>query len=78
VSELRNVAPPGFVEGRFRGRHCEIMLLSFSVVYAVVATVTKFRVLEALLKIVKEIVGKIVRILHSSDSWAHNLLNCDA
>ena len=39
-----------------------VMVLSFSAVYAVVATVTRFRVLEALLVIVKEIVGKIVRI----------------
>jgi hypothetical protein len=40
---------------------CRCMVLSFSVVYAAVATVTRFRVLEALLEIVKEIVGKIVR-----------------
>jgi len=39
-----------------------IVVFSFSVVYAVVATVMRFRVLEAHLKIVKEIVGKIVRI----------------
>jgi hypothetical protein len=39
------------------------MVLSLSAVYAVVATVTRFRVLEALLVIVKEIVGKIVRLL---------------
>jgi hypothetical protein len=38
-----------------------MMVLSFSAVYAVVATVTRFRVLEALLEIVKEIIGKIVR-----------------
>jgi len=37
------------------------MVLSFSAVYAAVATVTRFRVLEALLEIMKEIVGKIVR-----------------
>jgi len=48
VSELRNVAPPGLVEGGFGGRHHEIVVLSFSVVYAGVATVTRFRVLEAL------------------------------
>jgi hypothetical protein len=36
--------------------------------------VTRFRVLEALLEIVKEIIGKIVRFLDSSDNWAHNLL----
>jgi hypothetical protein len=82
VSELRNVAPPGLVEGGFGGRHRVIVVLSFSVVYAVVAMVTRFRVLEALLKIVKEIagkivkevLGKIVRFLNSSDSRAHNLL----
>jgi len=39
------------------------MVLSFSAVYAAVATVTRFRVLEALLVIMKEIIGKIVRIL---------------
>jgi hypothetical protein len=50
VSELRDVAPPGLVEGGFGGSHREIveMVLSFSVVYAAVATVTRFRVLEAL------------------------------
>jgi len=48
VSELGNVAPPGLVEGGFGGRHCEIVVLSFSVVYAGVAMVTRFRVLEAL------------------------------
>jgi len=36
-------------------------VLSFSVVYAAVATVTRFRVLEALLEIVKMIIGKIMR-----------------
>jgi len=50
------------------------MMLSSSAVYAVVATVTRFRVLEALLEIVKEIVGNIVRFLDSSDNRAHNLL----
>ena len=76
MSELRDVAPPGLVEGGFGGSHREIveMVLSFSVVYAAVATVTRFRVLEALLEIVKEIVGKIVRFLDSSDNRAHNLL----
>jgi len=56
VSELQDVAPPGIVEGGFGGRHPEIVVLSFIVVYAGVATMTRFRVLEALLKIVKEIV----------------------
>jgi len=49
MSELRDVAPPGYVEcGRFGGRHREIVVLSFSAVYAGVAAVTRFRVLEAL------------------------------
>jgi len=50
VSKLRDVAPSGFVEGGFRGSHREIveMELSFSAVYAAVATVTRFRVPEAL------------------------------
>jgi hypothetical protein len=49
VSELRDVAPPGIVEGGgFGGRHREIEVLSFSAVYAAVAMVTRFRVLEAL------------------------------
>jgi len=56
MSELRDVAPPGPVEGGFGGSHREIveMVLSFSVVYAAVAMVRRFRVLEALLEIVKE------------------------
>jgi len=37
------------------------MVLSFSAVYMAVAMVTRFRVLEALLEIVKEIIGNIVR-----------------
>jgi len=37
------------------------MVLNFSAVYAAVATVIRFRVLQALSEIVKEIVGKIVR-----------------
>jgi len=49
-----------------------VMVLSCSAVYAAVATVTRFRVLEALL----EIVGKIMRFLDSSDNRAHNLLKC--
>ena len=63
MSELRNVAPSGLVEGGFEGSHCDIveMVLSFSVVYVAVATVTRCRVLEALLEIVKEIVGRLVR-----------------
>ena len=38
-----------------------VMVLSFSAVYAAVATVTRFRVLEDVLEIVKEILEKIVR-----------------
>jgi len=50
VSKLRDVAPPGLVEGGgFGGRHREIVVLSVSAVYVVVATVTRFRVLEALI-----------------------------
>jgi len=56
MSELRDVAPPDLVEGGFGGRHREIVVLSFSAVYAGVAMVARFRFLEALLKIVKEIV----------------------
>jgi len=52
------------------------MVLSFSAVYAAVATGTRFRVLQALLEIVKEIIGKIVRFLDSSNNRAHNLLKC--
>jgi hypothetical protein len=50
VGELRDVAPHGVVEGRFRGRHHEIveMVLSFGAIYAAVAMATRFRVLEAL------------------------------
>jgi hypothetical protein len=57
------VAPPCLVERGFGGSHREIVekMLSFSVVYEAVDTVTRFRVLEALLKIVKGIVGKIMR-----------------
>jgi hypothetical protein len=59
VCELRDVAPPGLVDGgRFRGRHRQIVGFSYSAVYAVVATVMRFRLLEDLfcLKMVKEIV----------------------
>ena len=72
MSELRDVAPLGFVEGRFRGSHREIveMVLSFSAICAAIAKVTRFSVLEALLEIMIE----IVRFLDSSASRAHNLL----
>jgi len=50
------------------------MVLSFSAIYVAVATVMRFRVLEALFEIVKEMVGKIMRFLDSSDNRAHNLL----
>jgi hypothetical protein len=52
------------------------MLFSFSAVYAAVAMVTRFRVLEAVLEIAKGIVVKIVRFLDSSDNRAYNLLKC--
>ena len=76
VSELRDVAPPGLVEGAFGGSHREIveMVLSFGGVYPPVATVTSCRDLEALLEIVNEILEKIVRLLDSSDNRAHTLL----
>jgi len=64
----------GSEEGTVRSWRWLVMVLSFSAVYMAVATVTRFRVLEALLEIVKEIVGKIMRFLHSSDNRAHNLL----
>ena len=51
-----------------------MMVLSFSAVYVAVATVTEFRVLESLLEILKEIVGRIVRFSNRSDNRAHNLL----
>jgi hypothetical protein len=44
------------------------MVLSFGVVYAVVAMVTRLRVLVALLKIVKEIAGKIMKEIFRKDS----------
>jgi hypothetical protein len=72
VSGLRDVAPLGLVEGRFGGSHREIveMVLSFSGICAAVAMATRFRVLEALLEIMIE----IVRFLDCSASRAHNLL----
>jgi len=56
MSGLRDVAPPGLFERGFGGRYRELVTLSFSAIYAVVAMVTRFKVLEALLEIVKEIV----------------------
>jgi hypothetical protein len=76
VSELRDVAPPGLVEGGgFGERNREIveMVLSFSVVYAAVAMVTRFRVLEAFLFGDRE---RDRENLDSSDNRAHNLLKC--
>jgi len=71
VTELRDDAPPGPVEGGgFGGRHREIVVLSFSVVYSAVAMVTRFRVLE-------DLFGDRERDhenLDSSDNQAHNLL----
>ena len=55
MSEHGDVTPAGLVEGGFEGRHREIEVLSFSAVHAGIATVTRFRILQALLKIVKEI-----------------------
>jgi hypothetical protein len=48
VSELRDVAPLGFVEGWFGGSHREIveMVLSFSAIYVAVALAERFGVLE--------------------------------
>jgi hypothetical protein len=43
------------------------VVLSFSDVYAVVAMVTRLRVLVALLKIVKEIAGKIMKEIFMKD-----------
>ena len=76
MSELRDVAPLGFVEGRFGGSHREVveMVLSFSAVYAAVATVIRFRVLEALFGGREEDRRKDREILDSSDNQAHNLL----
>jgi AAA15 family ATPase/GTPase len=61
-------------DGSYQSNHHEIveMELSFSAIYAAVAMMTRFRVLEPLFEIVKE----IVKILDSSDNRAHNLLKC--
>ena len=48
VSILKNVAPPGHVDGAFGGRHGEIVVLRVSVACTVVASVKRFRVLEDL------------------------------
>jgi hypothetical protein len=61
VSELRNVAPPGLVEAGFGGRHHQIVVFSFSFVYAAVTMVMRFRVVEPLLKLVIEISGKMMK-----------------
>ena len=45
-----------------------VMLLCFSANLVAVSTVTRFSVLEALLEVKKKMVGKIVRLLDSSDS----------
>jgi len=50
------------------------MVLSFSAVYAAVATVIRFRVLEALFGGREEDRRKDREILDSSDNQAHNLL----
>jgi hypothetical protein len=46
------------------------MVLNLSAVCAAVATVTRCRVLKALFEMVKEIIGKMVRFLDSSDNEA--------
>jgi hypothetical protein len=51
-----------------------MVVLSVSAVSAVATTVMRFWDFEALLKIIKEIRGCIMRFLDGSDSWAHNLL----
>jgi hypothetical protein len=49
MRKLRGIAPPGLFEGgRVGGRNREIVVFSFSAVYAVVAMVTRFRVIVAL------------------------------
>jgi hypothetical protein len=60
---LRDVTLIEFVEGRFEGSHCEKVeiMLSFGASYAAVTMMLRLRVLEALLEIMKEIVGKILR-----------------
>jgi len=52
------------------------MLLSFSAVYAAVAMVTRFRVLEALFGDHERDRRKDRENLDSSNNWAHNLLQC--
>jgi hypothetical protein len=48
IGEHRNVTPAGHVEGGFGGTDHQGMVMSFSVVYAVIAMVTRLTVLEAL------------------------------
>ena len=50
------------------------MVLSFSAVYAAVATVTRFRVLETLFEDCEGDCRKDCENLDSSDNQAHNLL----
>jgi len=76
VSELRDVAPLGFVEGRFGGSHREIveMVLSFS---AIMWLLLRQRGL-GFLRLFLEIVIEIVRFfLDSSTFRAHNLLKSE-
>ena len=77
MSELTDVAPLGVVEGRFGGSHREIveMVLSFSAIYAAVATAMRFRVLEALFGDRERDHRKDRENSDSSDNRAHNLLN---
>jgi hypothetical protein len=74
VSELRDVAPLGCVEGRFGGSHHEIveMVLGFSAIMWLLL----WRHGLGFLRLFLEIVIEIVRFLDSSASRAHNLLKC--
>jgi hypothetical protein len=58
MSEHSEITLPRLVEGgAFGGRHHEIMVFNFCAVYVFVATMTRFRVCEALFwKILKEMV----------------------
>jgi len=76
-----DVTPTGLVECGFGGSHCEMVEIApdgveFCAVYPSVAMARRFRVREALLEIVKLIVGKVVRFLDSSNHRAHNQLKC--
>jgi hypothetical protein len=55
VCEFRNGGPLGFVEGRFRGSHHEIVEMMMRFCAICVSTVTRLRVLESHLQIMTEI-----------------------